>query len=85
MLNFQITVTFVLFAAVLVLMIVPAVFMMALQLDNDTGILGNLFTMLPPVPILFIAIFTGYQGVVNAFRALSDKPVRYALSIPFVK
>ena len=52
---------------------------------KDTGILGNIFTMLPPVPILFIAIFTGYQGVVNAFRALSDKPVRYALSIPFVK
>jgi uncharacterized Tic20 family protein len=84
-LNFQITVTFVIFAAVLVLIILPTAFMMALQLDQDAGMLGNILTLLPPVPLLFIALFTGYQGVVNAFRALSDKPVRYALSIPFVK
>ena len=31
------------------------------------------------------SIFCLYQGVVNAMRALSDKPIRYALSIPFVK
>jgi transcriptional regulator with XRE-family HTH domain len=52
---------------------------------RDTGTLGNLFTLLPPVPLFFLAIFTTYQGVVNAYRALSEKPVRYALSIPFVK
>ena len=71
-LNFQITITLVLFAFVLLLTVFPS-----------AG--GDIFTMLQPLPIIFIAIFTTYQGVVNAFRALSDKPVRYALSIPFVR
>jgi uncharacterized Tic20 family protein len=84
-LNFQITMAFVLFAFVLVLVILPAALMMASGLDRETGILGDIFTLLPPLPILIVALFTTYQGVVNAFRALSDKPVRYALSIPFVK
>ena len=84
-LNFQITITFVLFAFVQVLMVVPTIFMAATQLDRDPGLLGDIFTTLQPFPIVFLAIFTTYQGVVNAFRALADKPVRYALSIPFVK
>lgn len=83
--NFQITMMFVLFAFMLVLMIVPALLMMAPGLDRGSGILGNIFTLLPPLPILFLAIFTTYQGVVNAFRALAEKPVRYTLSVPFVK
>jgi len=84
-LNFQITIMLVLFAFVLVLMIAPAVFMMVQQLDKETGISGDIFTILPPLPILFIAIFTLYQAVANTVRALSDKPVRYPLSIPFIK
>ena len=83
--NFQITMIFVLFAFTLVLIIVPAFLIMAPRLDRGSGLLGDLFTLLPPLPILFLGIFTTYQGVVNAFRALADKPVRYALSIPFVK
>jgi uncharacterized Tic20 family protein len=84
-LNFQITITLVLFAFVLVLMIAPAVFLMIQNLDGEAGILGDIFTLLPPIPILFIGIFTTYQAVVNTVRALSDKPIRYPLSIPFVK
>jgi uncharacterized Tic20 family protein len=84
-LNFQITMIFVLFAFALVLMIVPAFLIMAPGLDRGSGILWNIFTLLPPLPILFLAVFTSYQGVVNAFRALADKPIHYALSIPFVK
>jgi uncharacterized Tic20 family protein len=84
-LNFQITITLVLFAFVLVLMIAPAVFLMVQNLDGEPGILGDIFTLLPPIPVLFIGIFTSYQAIVNTVRALSDKPIRYALSIPFVK
>jgi uncharacterized Tic20 family protein len=84
-LNFQITITLVLFAFVLALMIAPAVLMMVKGLDGEAGILGDIFTLLPPLPILFIGIFTTYQAVVNTVRALSDKPIRYPLSIPFVK
>ena len=84
-LNFQITITLVLFAFALMLMIAPAVWMMVQNLDGEPGILGDIFTLLPPIPILFIGLFTFYQAVVNTVRALSEKPIRYPLSIPFVK
>jgi hypothetical protein len=58
---------------------------MVRNLDGEPGILGDIFTLLPPIPILFIGIFTTYQAVVNTVRALSDRPIRYPLSIPFVK
>jgi uncharacterized BrkB/YihY/UPF0761 family membrane protein len=38
-----------------------------------------------PLPLIFIGIFCTYQGVVNAMRSLSDKPIHYPLSIPFVR
>jgi uncharacterized Tic20 family protein len=85
-LNFQITIMLVLFAIVLFLMIGPSIFLMVTGLDRDPGIfLGNLFTALPPIPILLIALFTTYQAVVNTVRALSERPIHYPLSIPFVK
>ena len=84
-LNFQITITLVLVAFVLVLMIAPAVLLMVQNLDGEPGIVGDIFTLLPPIPILVIGVFTTYQAVVNTVRALSDKPIRYPLSIPFVK
>jgi uncharacterized Tic20 family protein/DNA-binding Xre family transcriptional regulator len=84
-LNFQITITLVLFTFVMLLMIAPAVWMMVQQLDGQAGPIGDIFTILPPLPILFIGIFTSYQAVMNTVRALSDKPIRYPLSIPFVK
>ena len=34
---------------------------------------------------VLIGFFCFYQGIVNTIRSLSDKPVHYALSIPFVK
>lgn len=85
-LNFQITIMLVLFAFVLVLMIAPAVFLIVQGVDRDPGIVvGNLFAWLPPIPILLIGVFTTYQAVVNTVRALTDKPIRYPLSIPFVR
>jgi hypothetical protein len=44
-----------------------------------------LSTICLPMPLILIGIFCTYQGIVNAMRALSDKPIHYALSIPFVK
>jgi uncharacterized Tic20 family protein len=84
-LNFQITITLILFTLVLILLIAPAaLYLTVTQVDTEAPGL-SIFTLFPPLSILFIAIFTTYQGIVNAFRALSDKPVHYALSIPFVK
>ena len=84
-LNFQITITLVLFAFVLLLIVAPSVWMMVQNMDGEAGLLGDIFTILPPLPILFIGIFTSYQAVMNTFRSLTDKPVHYPLSIPFVK
>jgi uncharacterized Tic20 family protein len=80
-LNFQITITLVLFAFVLVLMIVPA-FLMILRLPLDES---GILLAISPLLILLIGLFTTYQAVINTFRALTDKPIRYALSIPFIK
>ena len=84
-LNFQITIMLLLFAFALMFMIVPSMWMMIQGMDGDAGLLGDIFTLLPPLPILFLALFTTYQAVVNTVRALSEKPIHYPLSIPFVK
>jgi len=84
-LNLQLTMAFVLFAFVMVFLLLPAAAFMMLGMDTRADPLGNIFTLLPPLPIVFLKIFIVYQGIVNAFRSVADKPVRYALSIPFVK
>ncbi|HET6822038.1 MAG TPA: helix-turn-helix domain-containing protein [Anaerolineales bacterium] len=84
-LNFQITIALILFALTLLLIVVPSALLMWQGLDRDAGMTGNIFTLLPPLPIAFLAIFTLYQAVVNTVRALSEKPIHYPLSIPFVK
>ena len=87
-LNFQITMTLSLFAAVLLLITVPV--LLTVMGDSILGVPvgGPLFIFLvvcTPLPLILIGIFCAYQGVVNAMRTLSDKPIHYALSIPFVK
>ena len=87
-LNFQITMTLSLFAAAFLLMAFPAGLIVAGEQtvsameSTPTFILA---TICLPLPLILIGIFCTYQGVVNAMRALSDKPTHYALSIPFVK
>lgn len=71
-LNFQITIMLLLFGIALLFVIAPSVFLMVQGLDRDPGVfLGNLFTILPPIPILVLGLFTTYQAVVNTVRALS--------------
>jgi uncharacterized Tic20 family protein len=84
-LNFQITIMLVLIALTLLLIVLPSAFLMSQGLDRDAGMIGNILTLLPPLPIAFLAIFTSYQAVVNTVRALSEKPIHYSMSIPFVK
>ena len=87
-LNFQITVTLALFAGAFLLMLMPV----ALPFMSEIGVntveespIIMLLILCTPMPLILIGIFCTYQGVVNAMRALSDKPIRYPLSIPFVK
>jgi uncharacterized Tic20 family protein len=87
-LNFQITMTLSLFAAAFLLMVFPAGLIVAGEqavnaMENTPAFI--LATICLPLLLILIGIFCTYQGVVNAMRALSDKPIHYALSIPFVK
>jgi uncharacterized Tic20 family protein len=84
-LNFQITIMLILLSLVLVLIVLPSTLLMAQDLDRQRGLLGDIFTLLPPLPLLFLALFTSYQAIVNTVRALSEKPTHYPLSVPFVR
>jgi uncharacterized Tic20 family protein len=87
-LNFQITMVLLLFLGGFLLMLVPVALAFMGEIGVNTvegGPIFMLLVMCVPMPMILIGLFCTYQGVVNAMRALSDKPVRYALSIPFVK
>ena len=87
-LNFQITMLLLLFLGGFLLMLVPTIFIFLGEKHVDTGLGIGLFEIMVlciPSPMILIGIFSTYQGVVNAMRALSDRPIRYPLSIPFVK
>jgi len=87
-LNFQITMTLALFAALFLLMLAPMA--LAFMGEANVSAIENtpIFIMLViciPMPLVLIGIFCTWQGVINAIRALSDKPIRYRLAIPFLK
>jgi len=87
-LNFQITMMLLMFLGGFLLIFVPAVFIFLGERQVDTGLgigLSEVMLLCIPAPMILIGIFSTYQGVVNAIRGLSDKPVRYPLSIPFVR
>lgn len=87
-LNFQITMTLTLFAALILVVSVPVTlsFLGAAGINTADGSpIFLLFVMGSTMPLILIGLFCTFQGVVNAMRALSEKPIRYALSIPFVK
>lgn len=90
-LNFQITMALVLLTGAFILMIVPAALIF---LGHGSG-LGEpsshmsfmmvLATVVGPIPMVLVALFCTFQGMINAVRALADRPVHYPLSIPFVR
>jgi uncharacterized Tic20 family protein/DNA-binding Xre family transcriptional regulator len=87
-LNFQITMLLLMFLGGFLLMLVPTIFTILGKRYVDTGLGIGLFEIMllcAPMPVIFIGIFCTYQGVVNAMRALSSKPIRYPLSIPFIR
>jgi uncharacterized Tic20 family protein len=87
-LNFQITMTLLLFASAFLLVGLP-VGMVILDEANITNLNGGpvfiLLSVCAPMPLVLIGLFCVYQGIVNAMRAVSDRPIHYPLSIPFVK
>ena len=87
-LNFQITMTLALFAALFLLMLAPMVLVMMGEANVSAMEGSPIFMLLViclPMPLIMIGIFCTWQGIRNTMRALSDKPILYLLSIPFIK
>jgi uncharacterized Tic20 family protein len=86
-LNFQITMTLLLFAATFCMLIaMPALVLFLLVNQGERYVvLASTLALFSISPFIFVGVFCTYQGVVNTVRSLADKPVRYALSIPFVR
>ncbi len=83
--NFQITVTLALFAGGLCLVVGMPAMLILLEQGVGNVILMSSLAVLSVMPMILIGFFITYQGAVNTFRMLSDKPTRYPLSIKFVK
>ncbi len=85
-LNFQITMTLLMFAGWLVVLIVPMILLIS---PASYELLGPtapvILAGLTPLPLILIWFFCCFEGIFNAARSLMDKPIRYPLSIPFVK
>jgi uncharacterized Tic20 family protein len=85
-LNFQITIMLLLFAALFLMLVgLPAMLLLADEMGDAFLSVGVTLALFSVFPFILIGLFATFQGVVNVMRALSDKPVRYPLSIPFVK
>jgi uncharacterized Tic20 family protein len=85
-LNFQITMTILLFGAALLmlgLMFGSAVFV---TLDSTTpNLLLTILVSISMVPLILIGIFSTIQGIRNTILAVGEKPIHYPLSIHFIK
>jgi uncharacterized Tic20 family protein/DNA-binding Xre family transcriptional regulator len=87
-LNFQITMTLLLLTALLVLPFVPALFITLANAGVDPGLqigVAEVLIICASMILVPLGLFCFHQGVTNAIRALTDRPIRYLLSIPFVK
>jgi uncharacterized Tic20 family protein/DNA-binding Xre family transcriptional regulator len=87
-LNFQITMTLVLVTGALFLVFFPVAIVVS-DLAGLTALEETPFfiplLICAPLPMVVTGIFCTVQGILNAARALTDRPVHYPLSIPFVK
>ena len=84
-LNFQITMTLCLFGGAFLLIAFPAALALAGAQAGQQFPVILLATVCLPAPLLATGLFCTFEGIVNAVRSLSERPIRYALTIPFVK
>jgi len=87
-LNFQITMILLMFLGGFLLLFLPAILPLVAKTMDDAGMNMGLLEVIiicATMPMMFIGLFCTYQGVTNAIRSLTDKPIRYTLSVPFVK
>lgn len=85
-LNFQITMTLLLFGAMcLAFFVLPTMILVEGELGGGNAPLMVGLASLTFLPFILIGIFAFYQAIANTVRALSDRPVHYPLSIRLLK
>ena len=85
-LNFQITMTILLFSSALLLtVLIPGIIILVEQYGKSSEILFIVLSVLPIVLMTGIGIICFFQGIFNGLKVLNDKPYKYILSIHFLK
>jgi hypothetical protein len=78
--------TLLMFAGGLFVMVVPMILLInPASYELLGGTTPVILAGLTPLPLILIGFFCFFEGIFNAARSLMDKPIRYPLSIPFVK
>jgi len=86
--NFQITMILLLLASGLLIALVPVAFIAIGRAGLAPGLhlgLAEIMIICVPAPAILIGVFSAFHGIFNTMRALTDKPIHYPLTIPFIK
>jgi len=85
-LNFQITMTLLLFGALcLATIVLPGLILLESELGSGDTVIMVMLASLTALPFIAIGLFSFFQAIANTIRALSDRHVHYPLSIQFLK
>jgi uncharacterized Tic20 family protein len=85
-LNFQITITLILFSLSICLFITPVLLALGVEGFNLFGFgMMEIFLIAITLPLFLMGFFTFYQGIKNAIKTLNDEPYHYPLSLKFIK
>ena len=85
-LNFQITMTLLLFGSLFcTIFVLPALILAEAEFGGDNEMVILTLVFLTLLPYIAIGFFSFYQAVANTVRALTDKEIHYPLSIQFLK
>jgi uncharacterized Tic20 family protein/DNA-binding Xre family transcriptional regulator len=84
-LNFQITMTLVLFAGAFCLAIGLLAGLILVNQEAVSVMLMSGFALAALLPLLLVGFFATFQGIANTLRVLNDQPTHYPLSIKFLK
>ena len=82
-LNFQITMTLLLFTSLCCAVFVLP--MLILSEGDSNEIVMTIMASLTALPFIAIGFFCFFQAVINTLRSLTNKPTHYLLSIQFLK
>lgn len=84
-LNFQITITLVLFAGASCLAVALLAGLILVEQQAASVMLMSAIALVALFPLLLVGLFATFQGIINTLRVVNDQPTHYPLSIKFLK